>query len=111
LGPATRADCEAIQIRRRNGKPIALPLPADLDMDEEAEFEPTDTQKVILISLRQCGEMKTDALVDKSGLSKSQLFEKGRGIAQLTEAGLMSHRPRTGYFLTEEGERVAALLD
>jgi len=110
LGPSVRAQADTLTVRCRNGHEIALPLPADCEIAEPETFTPTESQKCILIALRENGELKTDALADKSGLSKSQLFEKGRGMDQLREAGLVSHVPRSGYHLTEEGERVAALL-
>ena len=110
LGQSARAQADTLTVRCRNGHEIALPLPADCELAEPEAFSPTESQKCILIALRECGELKTDALADKSGLSKSQLFERGRGLDQLRDAGLVAHVPRSGYHLTEEGERVAALL-
>ena len=74
------------------------------------DFEPTESQKFILLALRK-GELKTDDLVARTGLSKSQFFERGRGLSQLREAGLVDHKLRVGYFLTPEGEQRAAMLD
>lgn len=83
-----------------------LPVPAD---GGDVAFDPTATQEAILLALKG-GEMKTDRLVSSSGLNKSQLFEKGRGLEQLRAAGLVEHRQRVGYFLTEAGERFVELM-
>lgn len=109
LGPAARSKTRSISIRI--GDEFArLLIPADGEaVDDALEFEPTATQEAILLALRD-GEMKTDRLAGASGLNKSQLFEKGRGLEQLRNAGLVDHKLRAGYFLTEPGERLVALL-
>lgn len=111
LGHAARARTRQIYVDIAETDGVTLPVPADGELRAPAAaFEPTGTQEVILRALKEHGELKTDALVQLTELSKSQLFEKGRGLAQLQEVGLVAHQPRAGYYLTEAGERRAALI-
>ncbi len=106
-GPLARLRLKSIDMNLE-GDNVHLPIPAD-DVSAESEFEPLPVQVEILLALRD-GDKKSDELAKLLRCDKNRLFEKGRGMDQLHEAGLVAHRDRVGYFLTREGERAAELI-
>ncbi len=63
-------------------------------------------QKKILCALLP-GAMKGDTLAEACELGAASSLHSGRGLRQLTEAGLVINDERDGYTLTEFGEDVA----
>lgn len=106
-GAAARLRLKSIDMNLE-GDNIHLPIPAD-DAGEPLEFVPLPVQEEILIQLR-VGDKKSGELAKAVKVDNNRLFEKGRGMDQLIDAGLVAHRDRVGYYLTREGERVAELI-
>lgn len=106
-GPLARSRLRSIDLHLE-GDNVHLPIPAD-DVGAVEEFEPLPVQAEVLLALRE-GDKKSDELAKAIKCDKNRLFEKGRGLDQLQEAGLVAHRDRVGYYLTQEGERKAELI-
>ncbi len=106
-GPVVRSRLRSIDLNL-DGENVHLLIAADAPGTED-EFEPLPVQVEVLLALRD-GDKKSDELAKLCKCDKNRLFEKGRGLDQLQEAGLVSHRERVGYYLTQEGERRAELI-
>jgi hypothetical protein len=87
---------------------VHLPIPA-ADSCAVIEFEPLPIQAEILLALRR-GDLTSNELAKAVKCEKNRIFEKGRGLDQLQESGLVAHKERVGYYLTQEGERRAELI-